>query len=744
MGEAGEVRRMHIQNPAMYWAFLLIVLPLLIHFLFKRRYQTYAFGAMTVLRMALARRKDRILLEQVLMIGTRVLLLACLAAALLHPVLGDKVEAAREDQTCMVLLFDNSYSMLAGEGLSRMERAKFAGANLMDALRPGDEAYIVPAAEPKRIPGLRPFRDPGDAKAAVQMLNTAWKPRDLPAAVLAAAELFSRTPISRRELFIFTDPQALGFGSEEEARWQAVADALKQLDPMPRVFWVEPGMRDAWGESSENLGVVPPRASSSVVHAGEPLILHVQVRNSGVKPVERADVVMKLDGEPHSTQRLALQPGMQAQARFSCIFPDAGPHRVNFQVQTDEDLLVEDNTVLHAVKAEERLPVLLVDGNLTPEPLHNESDLARYALNPPPIGAEKNAPYAIQVVSPAELHLLTQLRKKYSAIVFMNVFEPDEALINRLEQYVGSGGGLMFVLGDRTGKDYYNKYLYRDGRGLLPCELLAKGGDEANLEKFETPHIGEAGHPALSALGKEEAQLDRVRVRAWHRVKVPQHLNETSAVLTLAPSGDPLLLARPFGRGSLYVLTTGLNVSWSDFPIHPSYQLLVRGLVDSLHAAQKVSLNLEVGQPLRGQFAFEQRGARHTLTAPDGEERTLNVRRKFGLDLVNESIPTPGWYTLVSGKDGHTAETFYAVNPDPRESDLTPVARETRESVANLIGARRVSGWEDLESLFQRARRGIELWWLLLACVAGFAAFEVLLARHFTRSFVDDSVMKRE
>jgi hypothetical protein len=275
-----------------------------------------------------------------------------------------------------------------------------------------------------------------------------------------------------------------------------------------------------------------------------------------------------------------------------------------FQVRADEDLLAEDDAVLHAIRAEGEVSVLMVDGNLTPEPLHNESDLARYALNPPPLGKVKNLPYTVKVVSPVELYRMRQLRRKYAAILFMNVREPDEALVNRLEQYVARGG-LLMALGDRVGKAYYNEFLYREGRGLLPCEIFAKGGDEAVEEKFQVPTIAMPHHPAMATLGLDEAGFENVHVRAWLRVKVPRFLSETHAVLRLSPGGDPLLLARRFGRGMLFVVTTGLNAKWSDFPIHPSYQLLMRGLVDSLRASQQVALNLKVGAELRATFTFE-------------------------------------------------------------------------------------------------------------------------------------------
>lgn len=744
---------MRFENSTMVWAFLAVMLPIAIHYLFKRRYETFVFGAMAVVRMALNRRKDRILLEHVAVVAARVLMLAFLSCAMLAPVIGRKASAQRP-ATCMVMLFDDSYSMLAGEDISRFEQAKTIGANLADAVESGDEVYVLGASSPAAVAGARPYRDGGDAKAAIRALPVAWQPRDLAGSVRAVASILNRSKCERRELFIFTDRQALGFGlengtggnaSDPLVRWKAIASELRRLSPAPRIFWVEPGKdTPSAARAGANLTVAAIRPAATVFHAGIPAAFFVTVRNVGDEAVSRADLRCLLDGRPVAETSLSLTPRGTATARFPLTFDKAGSYRIRFQVQSANDLLAEDNTLFYAVQVEDPLPLLVVDGNLSPEPLKGESDFVHHALSPSPDGKSVAAGWNVRVVSPADMHRLTQWNRRFSAIVFLNVREPDEPLITKLEQYVASGGALFLALGDRCGIDDYNLRLYRSGRGLIPCELLSREGDPAASERFQSPRIA-ANDPALALFGPDEAGLDKAKIRAWFKTRVPPSLRQTRTVLTLAPSGDPLLYARPFGRGSVYVFTTGVNLNWGDLPIHPGFVLLMRGVADAMRAAQVPPRCVAVGESLEAVFRDEARGFAHVMTAPERLPEKLPVRRRFGSDQIQYTrTQRPGFYELTSEREGERRVTYYAVNPDTRESDLAPVPEAQLKDTVSLLGARHVGAWSELESLFKRARRGAALWWVFLLLVVAFLFIEIALARIFQRSFVDEKALEHD
>src|SRR5256884_4600239 len=56
-------------------------------------------------------------------------------------------------------------------------------------------------------------------------------------------------------------------------------------------------------------------------------------------------------------------------------------------------------------------------------------------------------------------------------IYLLNVAELKEKALKNLEEYVKNGGSVAFFLGDKVRPEFYNKFLYKDGKGLFPAPL---------------------------------------------------------------------------------------------------------------------------------------------------------------------------------------------------------------------------------------------------------------------------------
>ena len=67
---------------------------------------------------------------------------------------------------------------------------------------------------------------------------------------------------------------------------------------------------------------------------------------------------------------------------------------------------------------------------------------------------------------------------QYDVIFIANLYRINEDIVTKLERWVSSGGGLVFLLGDQIDEDVYNDLLFKDGEGLLPLKLLNVGGDD--------------------------------------------------------------------------------------------------------------------------------------------------------------------------------------------------------------------------------------------------------------------------
>ncbi len=62
-------------------------------------------------------------------------------------------------------------------------------------------------------------------------------------------------------------------------------------------------------------------------------------------------------------------------------------------------------------------------------------------------------------------------------MLLANVRKLDDDQVRALEEFVQNGGGLLIFPGNRIDAAWYERALFKDGKGLLPLALGALEGD---------------------------------------------------------------------------------------------------------------------------------------------------------------------------------------------------------------------------------------------------------------------------
>jgi hypothetical protein len=160
----------------------------------------------------------------------------------------------------------------------------------------------------------------------------------------------------------------------------------------------------------------------------------------------------------------------------------------------------------------------------------------------------------------------------------------------------------------------------------------------------------------------------------------------------------------------------------------PAFAPLAHELVYYLAGARSGRYNLQPGQPLRYRPDGDEAPAAVTLHPPEGAAKPLAVER---WPLVQEDTREPGVYRLEKA-NGQTV--YYVVQPDSRESDLTPCADADREKVAELVPMTYRDSREPLVAEAEEMPPARELWWWFLFGVIGLLCVEVMLTRRLALS----------
>jgi hypothetical protein len=178
---------MTLLNPNLFLAGLACVaIPILIHFLMRRRRRVVRWGAMRFLLEAYRQQRRRMRLEQWLLLAARCLLVALIALALGRPVTKAAAALGGGGPTTLYILVDNSLTSqgLRG-GVSALDRHKEAAARLirgLDASR-GDRVAVVTLAAPPEGLIMPPSADLASAEAALALIGPTESATDLHAGV---------------------------------------------------------------------------------------------------------------------------------------------------------------------------------------------------------------------------------------------------------------------------------------------------------------------------------------------------------------------------------------------------------------------------------------------------------------------------------------------------------------------------------------------------------------------------------
>jgi hypothetical protein len=308
-----------------------------------------------------------------------------------------------------------------------------------------------------------------------------------------------------------------------------------------------------------------------------------------------------------------------------------------------------------------------------------------------------------------------------------------------VERFLADGGGVLVVLGERMEAEaaFYNEALYRGGSGWLPARLERVAGDRNWPDRGAAPDVKSFQHPSLELFREEpNCTLGQVQLPRWWQVTTAgRNQALTGALLT---TGDPLFVEQSYKKGRVLLCTVPMDRSWgASLPSVWEFPVLAHELVYYLADVRSVDHNLQAGQPLRYWPATNGKGAAHLnskgsdhfpsealkLYPPEGGAIPIQVEH---WPLVYENARDTGIYRL---EDTQGERVYFVVQPDPRESDLTPTTEDDRKKVSALVRMEYETQHQPVTRALVSASQTQELWGWLMAGVLLLLCAEVWMTR---------------
>lgn len=657
---------MNFAAPAVLWALPLVLVPIIIHLLQKRRFRRVEFSAMEFLFKAVRRTRRRVLLEDILLLILRTLAISLIILALARPNSADLPLVLGRDARAEVLILDASLSMNhQGETQSAYANALSIAAKRLRDLDPKmeDRAAVIRA-------GLRVERvasgEPDEVRSVLQELEQADPVHgDLVGALHAAArtvENLGPDP-SRIMVTILTDLQANTWN--EEAGLSAPFAALVALGCEVQIL-------NCGAVERENVGVTSLSLSSSRLVRGDSCDVLVTLRNFGEHEA-KVQATLLMDGTPIASKSFVLGARQPADWNVAVAPVESGARAL--EVRLEHDALVGDDTRAGILDVGDGYQVLIAGEASAQQDAPNVFDgMWRY------LSLGEWAPLRPTALP---LPLLDEdTLAEYDLLILADPGRVSIRAATAIQQFVSSGGGLLLALGPETGQEeLLDLFMQLQMNGINIGAPIHAEKTPARLD------IVDPETPALRFFS--DARWKPLLTEVPHAIYRPLNIDPNLAQdlhigLRFLQQDENLdtgaaLVDWKLGEGHIALLSSAPLPRWNRMEEIPGGTLpLIYDLLFSLAPKPGFPVSYPVGAALRLQFAHPPTDTQ--LRDPAG----LLLNGLAGLESLEhghtridllESVPRPGiWHLgarllLPDGEEIAVDQPLAVVVP-VEESDL--------------------------------------------------------------------------
>ncbi len=584
----------HFLNPGfVLGGVALIALPIIIHLINRLRFRRVRFAAMEFLLQSQKRNRRRILIEQLLLLLLRCLavlgLVALISRFVLDPTELKLFQGARSHH---VVLLDDSGSMRDQLGnQSAFDAAKDVIQKLAaeGARRPGTQKFTLIALSNPAQPLFTQQEVTNEFMVELDTKLRNIKPTHQSLSVLSGFEgarnMLLEDRVAVRHVHILSD-----FRLKDWQDQQSLGKVVKELD----AAGVTLNFVKTVGRQNGNLGLLDLTGDVQIASTGVPVRLAVTLKNFGLQVANNVSVSIMQDGQklPLTVNFDKIEAGVEVKQEFDLSFDAPGKHRV--ELQLPPDALPSDNSRFLAIDVTSVNRVLIIEGN----PAHDDGDYLADALAADP-GITGYAP---------EIETVDYLRRKpldaFQSIYMLNVSDLTPDALEPLEEFVKSGGGLVWFLGNEVRPTFYLKELYRGGQGLFPVKLGLTSSKTVATNESE-PDTSFADHPVFGVFqGQDNPFTELIRVYEYFSVAddwVRDDLGRGDGVQTLASltNKDPLIFSSKFGKGSVLTCLTSCGPHWNNWARYPSFVAMMLDLQKFVARPDRVLESRQVGEPIQ-------------------------------------------------------------------------------------------------------------------------------------------------
>ena len=693
----------------------LVVVPLVLHLVMRRRPQHWEFPAVRFLQRRHEQNQRRLQLRHLLLLLLRMAVIALLALALSRPSV--KLSGGwggQEAPVAAALVFDAAPRLqYRHENRTRLEIAQKYGEWLLTQLPRESQIAVLDTHL-----GPAAFQvDRGAAQQRIARLAPVANSQPLTRVIDDALRLIGGSELARKELYVFTDLAEAARQADAAARLQ---DRLNEASGVG-VYLIDVGV-----EKPINVGVRELRLSSQVLSQRSSLEVTAEIAQAGApgeRTVELALLDAKRQPQTRAAQTVTLSGGAAQETAFRVGSLELGTHQ-GFVRVVGQDGLAADDVRFFTVDVRPAWRILAA----APKPAERYALFLAEALAPADLRKQGRARFDCKIVD------LEQLAKEdmsgFAAVCLLDPTPLPPSTWQRLSEYVSDGRGLAVFLGRNASPT--DSFAAPQAQLLLPGKLVRQARSAVGV------HLAPRNlqHPLLKAFDSKASAMPWAQFpvfRYWQLGPPP-----AGAVAVVPYSDDqPAIVERAVGAGRVIVMTTPISdrpdeKAWNLLPAGEAWPFLIlmHQLFGYLAGSADEQLNYYAGQtvvlPLDRRAALDA----YLVTTPANLQLPVTVNRQRAA-LEYAATEEPGNYRVQAGGREAGVDRGFSVNAAPDQCALTRVAPERLKELFGPFDFRLARDTTQLDRAVNTGRVGRELFPFLILVLAAVLAVEQFVANRF-------------
>lgn len=661
---------MSFLNSAFLLALAAVSIPLIIHFLSKRRIKTIEFSSLKFLEQMQRSRMRWLKIKELLLLVLRMIIIALIVMAFARPTLRGFVGSSRAASSVVIIL-DRSASMEAeGETGSIFDEAKRQAGRLIDILDPGDLVTIISYSGSGSAFAFGPFNPGDNLKRGLKNVEQGYQRGNIGEALLAALEILQKSPDLNREIYIFSDHQ--------RGNWDNLPPDMLQRELWDgiHIFIIPPQPT-----GTDNIGITDIMYPPQILVPGESFDLEAELVNYGKGTLQSILVGVVVDGERKAQASVSLPPDHPTRVGVTFKLDSPGDH--GGYVEIDYDRYGLDNKRYFSIHVARKINLLTV-GQI-------ESSLKLLNLV---LDREEAGQIAYRGIGAADL--LRENLGDYDAVLLYDLPNLDPAREAAVEKFVSGGGGLLVSLGKSSDTAYWNRFLMEEA-GVSSGELAGQQGEYIIWDNFDFEH------PIFSLYSPDDKDRSRPTVPDIHI----NYYRDLEGGRTIGSSSSGINLLVESETNPILVFSSGLDLLTGDIPAHSFFVPFLARSIEYL-GSHEAGGGFEgiIGELSSWNIKGDISGGLKLVSPADAVEDILPARTQVGSLVSFTEYGPPGIYSLKSGEETLSQMAF---NVDRAESSAETV---TPEEIAELLGidVKAITPGSDMKISIKEARFGRELW----------------------------------